>query len=221
MKHSKIDLFLQKVSEGDTEYIEKLCRQLAERLVFIPVYKRENSSLNINDSSPEVSVPLPNSEEKFRVFRIKEPHRRIVPVFTSQKRFKEWSSKQNEELTSISVLGGDICLTLEDKTWLHVDPGNESSVELQPVLVKKIAELESFSEFTDIESTVDSEKPAANVNAKRQKSKSSKDALVSEDLMNLYNQTTPNSPQSSETKEGRGIFGKAIGKIRQKSEKDA
>lgn len=131
MRKSLIDYYLQQISSGHEEYLSKLCQHLSDRLLFVPTLEKTEKK---------------GQEEKFSIVIIKEEHRKTVPIFTTQERLKTWCKNNARETTFISLLGADVCLSLDDKTWVVVDPDFENSVILQPMMVQKIAIVETFTD---------------------------------------------------------------------------
>lgn len=128
MRKSLLNMYMQKVAEGDRSYVDRLCKQLSDRLIFAPVV-----------SAPPAAAGA-KSKSTFSVLRISEASRSLVPIFTSEKRFKEWGEKRGHGGGSISLLGGDFCAALGADTWVTIDPGFDESLELEPTLVVKISE---------------------------------------------------------------------------------
>ena len=126
MKKSLLHFYLQKVHDGDASHLEQLCAQLADRLVFIPTTSKETMS---------------GGSTLVNVVRISEAHRYMVPIFTDRDGLQVWSAKHASNAASISLLGADLCTVLDSKAWVVVDPGTENVVELQPVMVQKIASM--------------------------------------------------------------------------------
>lgn len=127
MRKSLLNLYMQKVASGDLSYLDRLCKQLADRLVFTPV----TSSNTTGESG--------RAKATFSVLRINEAHRSLVPLFTTERRFKEWSEREKHSGGSISLLGGDFCSALGAGAWVTLDPGFEDAIELDPVFVAKVA----------------------------------------------------------------------------------
>lgn len=123
---SLLNLYLQKVAEGDESYADRLCAQLCDRLLYVPVAPTEKKA---------------GSETKltFNVVTIAEAHRSLVPIFTTEEAYKAWVGASQHKGASISLLGADFCAALSGDSWVQVDPGTERKVELPPLLVKKIA----------------------------------------------------------------------------------
>lgn len=128
MRKSLLTMYMQKVAEGDRSYVDRLCKQLSDRLVFAPVV------------SAPAAAPGSKSKSTFSVLRMNEASRSLVPIFTSEKRFKEWGEKRKHGGGSISLLGGDFCAALGTDTWVIIDPGFDDSLELEPSLVLKVSE---------------------------------------------------------------------------------
>lgn len=124
MQRSLLELYMSKVAGGELSFLERLCLQLMDRLVFIPVLDmhREGTTASVD----AVRITINNTL--------------YVPTFTSERRFAEWRTTQEEECQSISLLGGDLCAALERGIGVVVDPGAQNSVRLQPDTVAEIAE---------------------------------------------------------------------------------
>lgn len=132
---SNLDLYLQKAAAGDEKYIERLCKQIADRLLIVPIAPGDGAKRSGS-----------NKEEVIKVYRVQEAHRVSVPVFTSKDRFENWCKKVGHPGNSFSLLGADLCLSLGAKCWLDLDSAHESAIQLQPFLVERIAQSESFVE---------------------------------------------------------------------------
>jgi len=192
-----LDLFLQKVAAGDEQYVERLCRQLADRLLIVPTSKAGTGTpSDLNYTSTNLSVNRAHNEEIVRVYRIKEAHRSVIPVFTAQKRYKTWCEKEGHKHESISLLGADLCLSLGGKAWIAIDPGHENAFELQPALVQRIAEIEGLGDHTAVgtkESAPEIPPDGGPQAVSRQdvKGVESRVGLVSSDLLNYYEKSAP------------------------------
>lgn len=129
MQRSQLSLYIKKYKEGDVSYTERLCSQLADRLVFVPV--------------PEAGIVTdPQSlRTKVKVIRVTDERGKAVPVFTSSERFHKWSLSGAGRVESVSLLGGDFCATLDTHTSLLLDEGSDESVKIPPLLVKKIGDI--------------------------------------------------------------------------------
>lgn len=135
MRRSLINLYLQKVSSGDESYLDRLCQQLADRLVYIPV---------VDDTAAASSAP----EVQIQALRIQEEHRSIVPVFTTAEQFDLWRKEEQRAEEPMALFGADLCAALDGKAWIRIYGASEKPVELQPALVKRIASI-APSEFVD------------------------------------------------------------------------
>lgn len=165
MRKSLLNLCLQKVAEGDETFFDRLCQQLADRLVFAPI----------------VSAGEAGSEGQltFSIVRMQEGHRLVVPLFTSEELYKAWEKATAHKGGSISLLGADFCAAVDEQTWLRIDPGSTCCVELQPVLVKKVASvgveepevpqrLEPPASITELSEEAVVESPASTPSAAKQ-----------------------------------------------------
>lgn len=130
MDKSLLSFFLDKVANGEKGYEENLCRQLADRLVYVPILAEE--TFDSAGSSGGVKV---------EVLRLKDGDFTLVPVFSTDFRFTEWAQKNNHSSGSICLLAGDLCRTLGPEAWVVVDTGYPTSVKLEPRLVKRVSEV--------------------------------------------------------------------------------
>lgn len=138
MSKSLFNLYLQKVSEGDQSFIDRLCERIADRLILIPCIEQQKAA---------------DGGTKINVVKINEAHRSLIPIFSSAKLLKQWAQKTGHSEDFVSVLGADFCAALSEDSWLAVDPGSSTQVELQPYLVSKIAQFESNESRTESEPT--------------------------------------------------------------------
>lgn len=134
MSKSLFNLYLQKVAEGDPNYLEKLLARLSDRLIYIPVSKK--SSISSSGSGTNISIS---------VLCLKEAHRSLVPAFTSEKVLTKWCAEKGYSGESIALLGADLCAALKNNSWLVINPGSDNPVELQPFMVQKLCKIESES----------------------------------------------------------------------------
>lgn len=126
-KNSLIEFYLQKVSDGDANFVGKLCRQLANRLLYVPV---------LNSDSHD-------GHETFNVIVNREDDRVSVPAFTTKEKFDLWCVRSDKSLEFIDILGADLCASLGEATWLLVDPSFGTGVELNPSFVNEVAHFEA------------------------------------------------------------------------------
>ena len=124
MRRSSLNLYLQKVAEGDQGYLDRLCAQLSERLVYVARTESSNSASGVTT---------------VRIVQRRDGPRVLIPTFTSLDAIKDWIASNEPSATSFDLLGADLCALLDGKTWLSIDPGSEHAVELQPALLKRIA----------------------------------------------------------------------------------
>lgn len=125
MQKSLLNIYLQKVAQGDQSALENLCKRLAERLLIVPTVKGRSGEKG-------------DLEVKVSVVRLQEAHRTVVPVFTSERTFSDWCVSEKQQCDSISLLGADMCMALGVSSWIVIDPGAAHSAELQPFVVEKI-----------------------------------------------------------------------------------
>jgi hypothetical protein len=124
MNKSPIEIFISKVASGEHSYMERLCAQLADRLVYVPL-----------------AAPVRNQGSKTTItaFTMHQGNRSVVPVFTSESKFKNWCFEEGHNDASFSVLGADLCAVLDSTSWIVLDPLDSVSVELNPEAVAMVA----------------------------------------------------------------------------------
>ncbi|NDC36474.1 MAG: hypothetical protein EBZ48_00290 [Proteobacteria bacterium] len=127
MQRSPLYSFLEKVASGDDTYRLKLCQQLADRLIYVPILER---------ASGEPSSP---GQFKVRVVRTADSEGEQVLLFTTEKLYKGWATTFPEKTSFISLLGGDFCAALKSTTCVVVDSGTAHSVVLKPESVRAVA----------------------------------------------------------------------------------
>ncbi len=132
MQKSLIDLYMTRISSGDLSCVERLCQQLYDRLVYIPAIAVRSSGRMVN----------------VEVVRLSSGEKRIVPIFTSEKRLKTWRDVHPEVTESISVLGGDLFSVLRPDVGVIIDPGVDHSVTLESEALLKIGEVARDDEFS-------------------------------------------------------------------------
>ncbi len=146
MKKSLLNLYMQKVASGDLNYLDRLCKQLADRLVFTPITSSSNSGPN-------------KAKTTFSVLRLNDNGNSQVLLFTTEKRFKEWSQKASHQAGSISLLGADFCAALGKETWISLDKGFEEEIVLDPVFVAKVSASTSQFDMHDEVDEVEGDEP--------------------------------------------------------------
>jgi len=145
MKKSLLTLYIEKVAEGDVSFVDRLCAQLADRLIYVPI-KKEGSA----PKSRQVS---------FEVLKLNEGEKILVPVFTSEHFLTNWCQAQGLDAELISLLGADFCLALGDGSWLLIDPGAGATVELPPDDVRKIATVDAEADTLEEVSSSEIRRP--------------------------------------------------------------
>lgn len=128
MQRTQLYIYLEKVAQGDQSYNAKLCQQLADRLIYVPILERSTSQPN----SP--------GKLKVRAVRLKESGSEQVLLFTTERLYKSWAVTFPEKTSFISLLGGDFCAALQREVSVVVDAGTACSVVLTPELVQAVAD---------------------------------------------------------------------------------
>lgn len=127
-RRSTLTLYLDRVADGDESYRMKLCKNLVDRLLYIPL-------------APEAE---PESKKKsdavtIRVFEMKYAGKPVVPIFTDEMMFNDWLESQSKPVESVTLMGADLCKVLPESLWLLVDYGSESEVILDEAMIDSIA----------------------------------------------------------------------------------
>jgi len=123
MQKSTLGLYMQKVAEGDLSFAGRLCAQLADRLIYIPTKAQAKSGQAV----------------KVSIVRLFEDGSYVVPVFTAEKKLRDWATHSGRTVDAISLLGADFCSALDGETSISIDPESESSVKLGPNFVREIS----------------------------------------------------------------------------------
>ena len=122
MEKNVLNLYLKKIALGDPSYNQRVCHRLANRLIFAPAIqlKKDHSVI-------------------YEVEKFNEEGKEYVPVFTTEKYFKEWCETNNLKKDVVSVLGADFCAALNVNTWIKIDSGAPHQVMLSPEIIDEIA----------------------------------------------------------------------------------
>ena len=118
-----VESFLEKIAAGQTEYLSDLLRHLADEILYTPAVCIENTG-------------DPKGTNKIRVAMFSSEGRSIVPTFSSEEYFVDWSDGKHQ---CFSVSGADLALSLPGNTWLVLNPGYANDLELSPEQVSAIA----------------------------------------------------------------------------------
>ena len=121
-----IDGCLQSVRSGTGGSTSRLLQVLCDEIVFTPVITVK--SLDDEQGTNKVSVAS-----------FKRKGRTVVPIFTSEERFLEWSSSKYQ---CFSVAAADLALTLPHDAWVMVNPGHLFSCQLSPSDVKRMSQID-------------------------------------------------------------------------------
>lgn len=130
VRHEKVvERCLKQIASGKRELVPNLLRLLCDEIVYTPVVMFENlgDALGTN---------------RIRVASFVEEGRKIVPVFTAEEFFLEWSDGKYQ---CFSVTGGDLALTLPKSSWIVINPGRSASVELNPEEIVQLSQAEPLS----------------------------------------------------------------------------
>ena len=126
-KRTPLYLYLEKLKSGDQTFLPKLCQQLSDRLVYVPIIAGPEGRKTVNRA---LTV---------KVVKIKSGDHELIPIFTTERGYRFWAEKFEDRTEYISLLGGDFCGALSPETWISIDPGAEHSVEIDPDTVRKVA----------------------------------------------------------------------------------
>jgi len=132
---SKIEQYLEAIYRGQNASVSVLLPALANQFVFAPLLDITHE----NDA---------RSTNRIKVATFAAGLRRVVPVFTSEKFFNDWSDGRYR---SFSVAGGDLALTLPKGSWLVLNPGKMHSLELSPDDVITLASIDEVSVSLPVE----------------------------------------------------------------------
>ncbi len=118
-----IDGYLEKVASGQTELLPDLLRHLGSEMLYTPVTEIEN----VGDS---------RGTNRIKVATLSFEDHSAVPSFTSDEHFLEWSDGKHQ---CFSVSAADLAMSLPQNSWLMLNPGLSSALELSPEEVSLLA----------------------------------------------------------------------------------
>ena len=118
MEKNILYLYLERVSCGDKSYLKRLCRQISDKVVFVPV---EDSSEE-EGTLQKIKVTLCQSRSFLSG--------KAIPVFTNKELFAEWATVRGHTRGVIQVLCGDLCIALGKSGTIQIDPGKAYSVKI-------------------------------------------------------------------------------------------
>lgn len=124
MSKNRLDLYLSRVAAGDKEFVDRLCQQLADRMLIVPLVSERNDA---------------GEATKVVVMRVEKDGNSLVLGFTNAQRYQSWCERRGETPENLEMLGSDFCSALDLDAWLWIDPGSEHSLSLAPHIVDKIA----------------------------------------------------------------------------------
>ena len=128
MSSTVINMLLKRIAGGDKAAIKTLCVHLADRLVFVPTIASTSDSAT--------------GSTTIEIVRIVEGAQSFVPVFTTDRTWKEWKKANGHEGDALNLLGADLCAALGNEACVAVDPGSKFSIRLSPDDVRLVADVE-------------------------------------------------------------------------------
>ena len=128
MDNTILNLYLKRVANGDKSYLERLCRTIGDRLVYLPV----EHQIEQQTHPGTVKVRVPCVRHLLRSSS--------VPVFTSREHLVHWAQHNGHRNGAVSVLLADLCEAMDRGSNLHINPETEFSVELEPKYRRIIAQ---------------------------------------------------------------------------------
>ncbi len=123
MTKNFLDIFIEKLSAGDTSYEDKLIGRAAERLMHVPMVETQGEG----------------GATKIKIYCERLGNKKIVSVFTTEKGLQTWAKTQKEEIEPFSLLGGDLCDALGGDTWIHLYNVDGVMVELTPEFAARVS----------------------------------------------------------------------------------
>ncbi len=121
-----VEQYLDRVAQGETSLRSVLLSHLADTVVYLPAIILEN----VGDK---------RGTSKIKVVTFTSRGNKIVPAFTSEDYFFEWSG---ERYQIFSAVGGDLALALPKDVWLVLNPGLMHSLEISPQEIVALSEQE-------------------------------------------------------------------------------
>lgn len=135
MEKSVLNLYLKKLASGDLSYAERVCSRLSNRLIFVPA-----------------ELIQQGRHVRYAATTITHARRLAVPLFTTEKLYREWLANRDLVLEPLRILGADLCTALDVTMPAVIDPGSDHQVLLEPELIDYIAVVpideDGFSEGT-------------------------------------------------------------------------
>lgn len=197
MQKGPIYISISRVLAGDASNnnaaLEKLCRQLADRTVFVPT----------KDSTDSSVTRAPTPVQVVRIVDSKGRH--LVPIFLHQNTLSEWCQSEGLSENFISLLGADICIALDQNSWIILEAGTENELKLEPKVVELISKVgqEQDQEETQSKSTttVSPQTPSTKAVTNRTNSTTELSASVKREVVKNKSQILT-TPQKS-----KGLFG--------------
>lgn len=98
-------------------------------MVYVPV----KEGLETLESGRTIKLRIPHSRG--------ETEGRNIPVFTSPEHLMRWSAQNDACRGSVQIICAELCLALEGKGGVHINPASEFSLQLDPKDKEAIARL--------------------------------------------------------------------------------
>ena len=122
-RKAQLEEYLAKVAGGDRSYLDRLCRKLSDREVFVAV--RSDGVIGADAA-------------RFTLAFLINGNKSLLPVFTTKIGFKKWSGAPSAT-KPLAMLCGEVCAALPEKTGIIINPDSKDTVELNPVMVRLVA----------------------------------------------------------------------------------
>ncbi len=125
MARSLFNYYLDKASKGKKGFLEKLCRPLSERLIYVPFIEQKTLPLD----SIVFTVPL-----------IKWASMPTYPIFSSRHEFQRWAVCEDADFKAFSILAADFFLSVKRGSAVIVNVGGQTATFLNPSYVQYMAQ---------------------------------------------------------------------------------
>jgi SseB protein N-terminal domain len=126
MLRNVFDIYIDKITNGDVLYRQKLIETLSRRFLYIP-FRQVVESQNAFKKLPEqVAIVL------------LEDSGLMVPVFTSENIARNWIKNNYPKAGLARRTGRDISTALNKRSGLIINPGQERSISLSPLESQEI-----------------------------------------------------------------------------------
>lgn len=120
MQKTILSLYQRKVARGDRSYLKRLCRQISDKHVFVPVI----NTVEVVGKQSLVRVKVPSASTGL--------FKSSIPVFTSREYMRVWIEDRGNNNGFISICCADLCSALDKRTSIEIDPNTENAVRIGP-----------------------------------------------------------------------------------------